>query len=320
MAQNALLRAGLALLVGIVVGWLATLWARRVAIRWGVLARPTSRGVHREPIPYLGGLGILAGGLAGAALLPGLSGQALGLMAGATAAALIGALDDARNLRWSAKLLLQCVAAFGMWLLGVRIHEWSPPTTPNYVELAPVLSALLTVAWLISVMNAINFVDGLDGLAGGVGAIASAALSAIALMWIALRGMAPERIEVAVLGAACAGGCIGFLRWNFHPARIFMGDCGALLLGSWLGGLAVMGAFKSTLLYLCPIVLLGLPLSDTVWAILRRLRRRQSLATADKEHIHHRVLGRVESQRWACVILWAVSLLLAAAAVYLGRP
>lgn len=320
MPTGALIRCVAALFLAIAVGWLATEGARRLALRLGIVSRPTARGVHREPVPYLGGLGILAGMLAGGAVLPECGRPAIGLILGAIAIALIGAWDDAKNLRWSAKLGLQVVVALGAWALGVRIHEWSPPTTETYLQLAGALSAALTVLWLVSVMNAMNFIDGLDGLAGGVGAIVSLALSVIACMWIALKGQTWERMEVAILGAACAGGCIGFLRYNFHPARIFMGDCGALLIGFWVAGLSVLGAFKSTLMYLCPIILLGLPLSDTAWAVARRLWRRQPIATADREHIHHRVLSRVESQRWAVLILYAVSLCLAGVAVYLGRP
>jgi UDP-GlcNAc:undecaprenyl-phosphate/decaprenyl-phosphate GlcNAc-1-phosphate transferase len=320
MPTDTLIRCAAALVISVVVGCYATLGARRLAIRWGVLSKPTQRGVHREPVPYFGGLGILVGALAGASVLPAFDPATLGVVAGAIAIAVIGAFDDAFDLKWSLKMGLEVLVALGAWALGVRIHEWSPPTTESYFTLAPVLSATLTVLWLVSVTNAMNFIDGLDGLAGGGGAIASLALTVIACMWIALKGHTWERAEVAVLGAACAGGCIGFLRFNFHPARVFMGDCGALMLGWCLASLAVLGAFKSTLLYLCPIVLLGLPLSDTAWAVIRRLWRRQSLATADREHIHHRVLSRVASQRWAVLILYAVSLVLAGLAVYLGRP
>jgi UDP-GlcNAc:undecaprenyl-phosphate GlcNAc-1-phosphate transferase len=255
MPTGALTCCVAAIAIAIAVGWLATGRARLLAARWGILSKPTARSVHREPVPYLGGLGILAGMLAGAAVLPECGRPAVGLLLGAVAICLVGAWDDARGLPWSAKLGLQLLVAAGAWALGVRVHEWSPPTTEAYVQLAPALSAALTVLWLAAVMNAMNFIDGLDGLAGGVGAIVGSALSVIACMWIAIKGQTWERMEVAVLGAACAGACIGFLRYNFHPARVFMGDCGALLLGFWLAGLAVLGAFKSTLMYLCPIVL-----------------------------------------------------------------
>jgi UDP-GlcNAc:undecaprenyl-phosphate GlcNAc-1-phosphate transferase len=173
-------------------------------------------------------------------------------------------------------------------------------------------------------MNAINFIDGLDGLAAGVSGIAGASFLAISIAWMVARGpsspLYDDYLVVAVLAAALVGACLGFLRFNFHPASIFMGDCGALLLGLWLGGVAVLGAFKSTLLYLCPIVLLGLPLSDTAWAVFRRLRARQSPATADRGHIHHRVLDRTSGQRAAVLVLYSLSLLLAIVATWLGRP
>ncbi len=302
------------------VALIATPLARRAAIARGVLAYPTQRGVHSEPIPYLGGLGILAGLVAGCAFLPAPDPHVLGLAAGAILIAAVGVYDDAKGMHWTLKLAMQLAVALGVWLCGVRIEMWSPPFTEEYVDLG-MASAALTALWLVAVMNAINFIDGLDGLAGGVSAIAGMALTGIALWWLEVKGGATyERMEVAVLGAALVGACLGFLRYNFHPARVFMGDSGALTLGLWLASLSVLGAFKSTLLYLCPIVLLGLPLSDTAWAALRRLWRRQSPATADRAHIHHRVLGRVEHQRTAVLILYAVSLGLAGVAIWLARP
>ncbi len=319
MVSEPLLRSAGALLAACAAALVATPLARRAALAKGVLSYPTQRGVHSEPIPYLGGLGILVGLLAGTAFLPAFAPHVLGLAAGALVIALVGAYDDAKGMRWVVKLGLQLAIALGVWFCGVRIEEWSPPFTEEYVDLGWT-SAALTALWLVAVMNAINFIDGLDGLAGGVSAIAGMALVGIAAWWIAVKGASAERVEVLVLAAALVGSCLGFLRYNFHPARIFMGDSGALSLGLWLASLSVLGAFKSTLLYLCPIVLLGLPLSDTAWAALRRLWRRQSPATADREHIHHRVLGKVEHQRTAVLILYAVSLGLAAIATWLGRP
>jgi UDP-GlcNAc:undecaprenyl-phosphate GlcNAc-1-phosphate transferase len=323
MSPEALARCGGALVISLAVAWAVTPLARRLAIRHRILSTPTERGVHREPIPYLGGIGILAGLLAGLALLPELRTGTVGLVIGAICVSVVGAWDDAREIRWVTKLLAQFGVAALVWAMGVRIETFSPPFSNVDIDFG-VWSAPLTVLWLVAVMNAINFIDGLDGLAAGVSGIAGASFLAISIAWMAARGpsspLYDDYLVVAVLAAALVGACLGFLRFNFHPASIFMGDCGALLLGLWLGGVAVLGAFKSTLLYLCPIVLLGLPLSDTAWAVFRRLRARQSPATADRGHIHHRVLDRTSGQRAAVLVLYSLSLLLAIVATWLGRP
>lgn len=317
------LRCAAALLLALVASLVVTPVAMRLAVTRGILAYPTDRGVHRAPIPYLGGFGLLAGILAGLSLVHGVSREVIGLAVGGLLVAAAGSIDDARNTRWWVKLIAQIAIALGVWAAGVRIEEISPPYSTDMVRFGW-WSAPLTALWLVAVMNAINFIDGLDGLAAGVSAIAGATFVAIAMMWLAARGAAASYYDryydVAVLAAALVGACLGFLRYNFHPARVFMGDCGALLLGLWLGGLSVLGAFKSTLLYLCPIVLLGLPLSDTAWAVARRLMARRSFAEADQGHIHHRVLNRVPEQRKAVLILYAVSLALASVATWLGRP
>lgn len=323
MVAEALLRCGAALAVALVVSLVATPLARRLALRYGILSAPTSRGVHREPVPYLGGLGIAAGLLAGLVLLPDLRHGTGGLIVGVLCIGAVGAWDDARELPWSAKLLAQIGVATLVWGLGVRIETFSPPFSVQEMDLG-FWSAPLTVLWLVAVMNAINLIDGLDGLAAGVSGIAGLSFIAISLAWVAAKGaghpLADQYMTVAVLAAALVGSCLGFLRFNFHPASVFMGDCGALVLGLWLGGVAVLGAFKSTLLYICPIVLLGLPLWDTAWAVLRRLRAHQSPATADRGHIHHRVLDRTHGQRAAVLVLYTLSALLAIAATWLGRP
>lgn len=320
MHSEPLLRCIAAALTALVVSLLGTLAARRIALAHGVLARPTTRGVHREPVPYLGGAGLLVGAVSGIVFLREPRAEVFGLVAGATAVAIVGAVDDIRALPWWLKLGLQVAIALGVWQAGVRIDIWSPPGTQEYVDIGR-LSAPLTALWLVLVMNAINFIDGLDGLAAGVGGIAAATIAAIGLVWYYQKGDIPaDRMAAAVLASSAAGACAGFLFFNFHPARIFMGDCGALMLGLWLSGLSVMGAFKSTLLYLCPIVLFALPLLDTFWAVVRRVRHRRSPAEADRGHIHHRLLDRVADHRKAVLILYGVSLVFAILAVWIGRP
>ncbi|MBD3174109.1 MAG: undecaprenyl/decaprenyl-phosphate alpha-N-acetylglucosaminyl 1-phosphate transferase, partial [Armatimonadia bacterium] len=298
-------RMALAGVTAVLAAAVLTPAARWAAAHWGIVSKPNARSVHGKPVPYLGGLGILGGLLVGMLWIPEVSPAVVGLLSGAVLIGVMGALDDAYGLPWQLRLLLQAGAGALVWWLGVRIEYISPPfTTDNIVFGA--WSAPITILWMVAVMNAMNFVDGLDGLAGGIGAIAGLAFLAIAVMWVVADGASTETgqhyTHMAIMAAVLVGGCIGFLFYNFHPASVFMGDCGSMSIGFWLAGLAVLGAFKSTLLYLCPIVLLGLPLSDTAWAVIRRLRQGQSPMTPDRGHIHHRVLDRVQRQR-ATVLL-----------------
>lgn len=304
-------------LAAAVVACAGTPLARAAAVRTGSLDRPGPRRVHREPVPTLGGLAIVAAvlGVAWAArLLPGPA-RALDLapLVGLTLASLpivaLGIVDDVRGVPPLSKLGVQACAALALSLFGFRVAEITNPLGGTLV--AHALSAPLTVAWVLLVTNAINLIDGLDGLAAGV-----VALVAATLWWV---GHSHGDFYVMFFSAIVLGATLGFLPFNFPVARVFMGDTGSQFLGFTLAALALLENRKGTtaLTLLFPIVALGLPLIDSATAFARRALAGQPVFRADREHIHHRLLTIGLSPRAAVLALWSLSAGLALAAVLL---
>ena len=290
----------------------------RFACRRGWLDRPGGRHQHTRAVPRLGGVALFAGLVAGCGVLwaAGLGQSVAPALAGASVVWLVGLWDDLRGLRPAAKLAGQVAAALVSVALGLRVEF---VTAPHLWKSAPAevlhlgwSSYPLTVLWLVSLSNAVNLLDGLDGLAAGVVAIAAVPTAVAALG----RGFVEAAALLAVLGA----GCLAFLRYNFHPARIFMGDSGALLLGFTFGAAAVAGTAKgpAAMTLLVPVLSLGVPLLDTAWAVVRRLRAGRSVAEADAGHLHHRLLNGGRRQVWQVVLLlYAVTAALGAIAAAL---
>jgi UDP-GlcNAc:undecaprenyl-phosphate GlcNAc-1-phosphate transferase len=274
----------------------------------GVVDAPGGRRLNRSPVPRLGGVALFLGiFVPSLAFLP-FGRETRGLLLGAAVAVTVGAVDDFRGLRWFEKLGGQLVAAgipvwFGIWvdrftfpLLGVhRLPEWA--------------GAPLTVLWIVAIMNMVNFLDGLDGLAAGVSGIAGLTFSVIALSL--------AKPDAAILSAIVFGACVGFLRHNFYPARIFMGDSGALLLGFVLATIAIQGLLKTaaTVALFFPLLVLAVPIVDTTFVVMRRLKHGEPVFEGDQAHLHHRFLRRGFSQRRAAFTIWAWCLSLAAAAL-----
>jgi UDP-GlcNAc:undecaprenyl-phosphate GlcNAc-1-phosphate transferase len=279
-----------------------------VARRLGAVDQPARRRLNDLPIPRLGGIALFLGILVPAlAFLPG-GRETRGLLLGAAIATVVGAVDDFRGLVWWQKLGGQLAAAIVPVAFGISIDRFTFPllgihTLPAWV------GDVLTVLWIVGLMNMVNFLDGLDGLAAGVCAIAGTTFAVIAL--------SVERPQAAVLAAVVAGACFGFLRHNFYPARIFMGDSGALLLGFALATIAVQGLLKtaSTVALFFPLFVLAIPIIDTSFVIARRLKHRERLYLADQAHLHFRFLRRGFSQRRATLTMYAWCLTLAAAAL-----
>lgn len=311
------------LLVALGASALATRWVRDTALTRGwVDASQSSRKVHTKPIPRLGGVGLVAGFLAAllaAALMwpeaaASLRAQPLTLVAvvGGVSLALLGLADDFLNLRARHKLLVQLAVAFGAWALGVRV-EWlgAPFGMPQDLGL---LSLPVTMFWVVGVVNAVNLIDGLDGLAAGVALFAT-------LVCLALGLMAGDLVSV-VLALALVGTLLGFLVFNFNPASIFMGDTGSMFLGFLLAVLSLRtaGHGQGAAAVLVPVVLLGLPLLDTTLAITRRAAMGRPVFSADKEHVHHRVMRRFGlKHRDTVLVLYAVCAVLGAAAFGLAH-
>lgn len=312
-------------LIAIAVAILATPLVRRLAIAVGAVDEPGGRRVHVNVTPRLGGVAIVLAYLA--AVLTCLSTGLLrhviwdwrafwGFIAAAGLIVAGGMVDDIRALGAKKKLFIQVLAASLAWSAGARIATtiFLPGVGPVFIGSA--LSYAATVVWILAFINAINLVDGLDGLAGGVVFLATVTNIIVAII--------TGNVLAATLNAALGGAVLGFLFYNFNPATIFMGDTGSMFLGYALGTAALMSGRQkeSTVVsLLVPVIALGLPLTDTLLAMVRRVLARRSIFSADREHLHHRLLDIGLTHRRAVLSLYAGSLLLCLAAVLaaLGR-
>src|SRR6188508_1953882 len=297
---GAILAAAIVVLLTPAVGGMARLL--------GVVDEPGGRRVNRSTVPRLGGLALFFGIFVPALAFLPLGGETKGLLLGMAVATTIGAIDDFRGLVWWEKLGGQIAAAAIPTGFGIWVHRFTFPVIgvhalPEWVGIP------LTILWIVAIMNMVNFLDGLDGLAAGVCAISGGTFCVIALSL--------GRPDTAILAAIVLGACVGFLRHNFYPARIFMGDSGAMLLGFTLGALAIQGLLKTaavaTLLF--PLLVLAVPILDTSFVVAKRLKYGEPLHQADRYHLHHRFLNIGFSQRRAAVTMWGWCAILAGAAL-----
>jgi UDP-GlcNAc:undecaprenyl-phosphate GlcNAc-1-phosphate transferase len=274
----------------------------------GVVDEPDVRRLNPRPIPRLGGLALFLGIIVPALAFLHLTREVRGLLIGAAVATVVGAIDDFRGLPWWLKLVGQIGAAviavsFGLWIDHFTLPFLGVHNLPAWVGMP------LTVLWIVSLMNMVNFLDGMDGLAAGVCAIAGLTFSVIALSL--------DQFNAAILAAIVFGATLGFLRHNFYPARIFMGDSGSLLLGFTLAALSIQGLLKTaaTVALFFPLLVLAVPILDTSFVVAKRLKYRQPIFVADRTHLHHRFVERGFSQRRAALYLYAWCLTLAGAAL-----
>jgi UDP-GlcNAc:undecaprenyl-phosphate/decaprenyl-phosphate GlcNAc-1-phosphate transferase len=274
----------------------------------GVVDQPGARRLNRTAVPRLGGLALFFGIFVPALAFLPFGRETKGLLLGAAVATLVGAIDDFRGLVWWEKLGGQLAAAAIPTGFGIWVHRFTFPIVGVHA-LPEWVGVPLTVLWIVAIMNMVNFLDGLDGLAAGVCAISGFTFCLIALSL--------GRAEPAVLAAVVFGACLGFLRHNFYPARIFMGDSGALLLGFTLGALAIQGLLKTaavaTLLF--PLLVLAVPIIDTSFVVAKRLKYRQPVYGADRYHLHHRFMNIGFSQPRAALYMWTWCAVLAGAAL-----
>jgi UDP-GlcNAc:undecaprenyl-phosphate GlcNAc-1-phosphate transferase len=297
---------GAAIALGIVI--LLTPAVGGMARLLGVVDQPDGRRLNRRPIPRLGGLAIFLGILVPALAFLNLTGAMRGIVIGAAVACVVGAVDDFRGLLPAPKLAGQVLAAAIPTAFGVWVDHFTLPFV-GAVDLPGWVGIPLTVVWVVAVMNMVNFLDGLDGLASGVCAIAGGSFAVLALSL--------DKVDAAILSAIVAGACIGFLRHNFFPARIFMGDSGALVLGYTLATVAVAGLLKtaSTVVLFLPLVVLAVPIIDTSFVVAKRVKYGVPVYAADRSHLHHRFVNIGFSQRRAALTMWAWCATLAAAAL-----
>jgi UDP-GlcNAc:undecaprenyl-phosphate GlcNAc-1-phosphate transferase len=279
-----------------------------MARRLGAVDLPDETRVHRIPIPRLGGLAIFFGIIVPSLAFLDLNRSVRGLLVGAAIATAVGAIDDYRGLRWWEKLGGQVLAASMPPIFGIWIDHFTFPLLGVF-DLPVWLGAPLTVVWIVAVMNMVNFLDGLDGLAAGVCGIAGFTFALIALSL--------GKPTAAAFSAIVLGATLGFLRHNFFPARVFMGDSGALLLGFSLATVAVEGLLKTaaTVALFFPLLVLAVPILDTGFVVARRLKYRQPITSRDMAHLHHRFVNIGFSQPRAVVYIYFWVATLAAAAL-----
>lgn len=290
----------------------ATPFVISLAHKIGAVDVPDSqRRVHKKPIPRLGGLAIFYGFLVALLCFAKIDEQLRGILIGALIIVGIGIIDDVKQLRALVKLAAQLLAAVIVVFHNVRITAISVPAfiSETGVLQLGMFSIPITIAWIVIVTNAVNLIDGLDGLAVGVSSIAS-----FSLFFIAILG---GEQNVAIISAALAGGCLGFLPYNFNPAKIFMGDTGSQFLGFMLSAICIQGLFKGYVIisFIIPLLILGLPLFDTIFAILRRAWNHKPIMGADRGHLHHRLLDSGFSQKQTVAILYIIASILGISAV-----
>ena len=278
---------------------------KKLAIRIEAVDKPNQRKVHMEVMPRLGGLAIYISFIAGVLLFQPDSSHSLPILLGSLIIVITGMVDDVRELSPRVKLIGQLAAALVVVLSGIHVEFINLPFG-GQLEFG-IFSIPLTILWIVGVTNAINLIDGLDGLAAGVSSIALLTISGMAI----IMGDA----YVTVLGLILMASTIAFLFYNFYPAKIFMGDTGALFLGYMISVLSLLGFKNVTFISLIiPALILGVPISDTFFAIIRRLVHKQPLSAPDKSHLHHCLLRLGFSHRQVVLIIYAIAAMFSLAA------
>ncbi len=316
-------------LIAFLVSMTVVLWStpvvKTIGLKGGHVDRPDARKVHRQPIVRIGGIAIFGGTtiallivwwLGGFGLLPpDKDAEIWGVTIGGIFFFCIGLADDLFSLSPSSRLLLQTIVATFAWWKGVKIDFLSIP----FYDLIHLnqwwLSLPVTIIWLVGMVNAINWIDGLDGLAAGVSGIAAVVMLIVSLFM--------DQPAAALIAAALAGGALGFLRYNFNPAQIFMGDGGAYFIGFLLAGVGVIGLAKTAAVtaVILPYVILAVPIVDMSIVIISRVSKGKSPFLADKSHIHHRLLEAGISQRLTVLFIYALTLWVGSfALVFSGIP
>ncbi len=315
------------MLVGAIVTLVANRPARTISLRLGYSAQPDARKVHTSVTPYGGGAAMLVGfciALLAAFAIPSLrtiitsSHEMIGVLLATGVIFVVGVIDDFREMSAPAKVAGQFLAASVLYLSGCTMYQLKLPFA-GFVVLGPSMLPIITAIWVFTLSNAVNLIDGLDGLAGGIVAIASGTLCVYGLRLEDL-GLLPTTNVGPLIAALTCGICLGFLRDNFHPAKLFMGDAGALMLGLLMsastmviGGRTPPVSGQTFFFFaplLIPVFILGVPLLDAVWAFARRTASGQGFHTPDKNHIHPRLMRLGHGQRRTVIILWLWTALL----------
>ncbi len=299
---------------------------KKIAYKTNALSYPTKdRHIHTKPVPLLGGISIVIG-LVGAIILNYIFNEQfvadmklISLLSGLVVIVIIGIIDDIFELKAIYKGAAQVIAALlVIFLSGTTISSFTNPfNTSEIIKLPMIIAIFITLIWIVALTNAFNFIDGLDGLAAGIGAICAITLLAVSLV-------RPDAYLVGtysgIVVAALAGACLGFLPFNFNPAKIFMGETGAAFIGFTLAVISIQGTFKSftAISLFIPLFAFGLPIIDVLLAIIRRIKNKKPIYIGDKEHIHHKLLHLGLGHRQAVIALYVASILMGIASVILS--
>ncbi|MBM0743199.1 undecaprenyl/decaprenyl-phosphate alpha-N-acetylglucosaminyl 1-phosphate transferase [Phormidium sp. CLA17] len=302
-------------LAAFIVSALVVLWStpliKKFGLKRGLVDKPGGRKIHSRPMVRLGGVAIFAGTLTALLIVwwtggfgilsPQKEYEVWGVALGGVAFFLIGLADDLLTLPAINRLVMQLSVAAIVWQAGVQIEFLTVPLA-GLVALPDFISLPITVIWLVGMANAVNMIDGLDGLAAGVSGIAAVVMLIVTLFM--------NQPAAALIAAALAGGALGFLRYNFNPAQIFMGDGGAYFMGFTLAGVGIIGLVKAvtTVAVLLPYLILAVPILDIFTVVVDRIRRGKSPFAADKRHLHHRLLQAGLSQRLAVLFIYSLTL------------
>lgn len=309
----------IAFLLAFITAYVITPYTIRLAKKVGAVDIPNDRRVNKKPMSRLGGLAVIAGFLVSGIYLivtmyiekninftaDGLSKKLLGFLLGIIVLGITCFIDDVKNIKPLAKLAGQTLAAILVVSSGVLIDNFTIPFKENSVMLNEVFSYILTIGWIIGITNAINLIDGLDGLSSGITLIAC-----ISLLIIFSLNESP--LIAIILITALAGAIVGFLPYNFNPAKTFIGDVGSNFMGFAIAVISILGVAKTytAVVIIAPIMVLALPIFDTLWAIIRRIIKTKSIKgvfKADKGHLHHRLMARGYTQKQAVLILYGLT-------------
>ncbi|REJ08801.1 glycosyltransferase family 4 protein [Halobacillus trueperi] len=301
--MNIYVEMTIAILLSMTVSYLLVFPVMKLAVKWKMMDYPELRKIHKEVTPRMGGLAIFGGAAAGILFIRPDLPYIIPICIGAIIIVLTGLFDDRFQIRPIMKLGGQVLAAAILIFAGLKIDVLSIPFI-GMVTLNEPISILFTFFWIIGITNAINLIDGLDGLAAGV--------STISLISIAVMALAIEpQVAIVYLCIVLIGSNIGFLFHNFYPARIYMGDTGSLFLGYSMAVISMVGLFKNVTLFsfVIPIIVLAIPVFDTLFSILRRLINKQKIMMPDNKHIHYQILAAGFSHRATVLIIYAFSAL-----------
>ncbi|MBQ0017900.1 MAG: undecaprenyl/decaprenyl-phosphate alpha-N-acetylglucosaminyl 1-phosphate transferase [Clostridiales bacterium] len=296
----------------------------KLAHKLDIIDRPRDdRRIHERPIPRFGGLSIMVGSMAAMLIPAGMNSKIQTAMIGGILMYLLGAMDDIKNLKPLAKFAGQTAIATLMYAMGIRITFMSkyifamPAGVNAKMILSDTFSFFITVLWIVGITNAVNLMDGMDGLAAG-----STMIMAMSMAYVAyIHGVRLGMVPVCIALVAVAGGCAGFLPFNFYPAKTFMGDGGALYLGYMIAVLSVISPLKRATFVgaIIPMLALAVPIFDTAFAMLRRIARHESIMKADKGHLHHHLLAAGFGQRRSVFIIYGIVGIMGVVSILLSR-